>query len=169
MHLRNLQNNLVHGALIDAEILTSPLPHVFAQPGQVFGHWHSACRCATTSQVIWKLQSSLKIFLCVSATSKKTWCMRPYNVEILQVYLSEPNDFPSPCVSETCSIKFGAWGPNRCWDIYILTPPGICSSWPSYPVPMLHPQVCQHLPSGLKRFLCVSETSKKFVAWGPNR
>ena len=43
--------NLVHGALIDAEILTSPLPHVFAQLGPVFGH-HSACRCANTSKVV---------------------------------------------------------------------------------------------------------------------
>ena len=28
---------LVHGALIEAEILTSPLPHVFAQLGLVLG------------------------------------------------------------------------------------------------------------------------------------
>ena len=36
--LRNLQKNLVHGALIEAEILTSPLPHIFAQLGLVLGH-----------------------------------------------------------------------------------------------------------------------------------
>ena len=27
-------------------------------------------------------------------------------------------------------------------------------------------QVCQHLPSGLEMFLCVSGASKKFGAWG---
>ena len=37
MCLRNLQKNLVHGALIETEILTSPLPHVFAQLGQCLG------------------------------------------------------------------------------------------------------------------------------------
>ena len=31
MCLRNLQKYLVHGALIEAEILTSPLPLAFAQ------------------------------------------------------------------------------------------------------------------------------------------
>ena len=31
------KNNLVHGALIDAEILTSQLPHVFAQLGPLLG------------------------------------------------------------------------------------------------------------------------------------
>ena len=30
-YLRNFQKNLVNGALIEAEILTCPLPHVFAQ------------------------------------------------------------------------------------------------------------------------------------------
>ena len=33
---RNLQNMLVFGALVDAEILTSPLPYVFAQLGPFF-------------------------------------------------------------------------------------------------------------------------------------
>ena len=72
------------------------------------------------------------------------------------------------CVSET-SKKLGAWGPNRCWDIDFPTPLCICSTWPSYEVPMLHLWVCQHLPSGLKMFLCVSEFSKKFGVWDPNR
>ena len=72
------------------------------------------------------------------------------------------------CVSAT-STKFGAWGPNRCWDIDFTTLLCICLTWPSYQVPMLHPQVCQHLPSGLKMLLCVSATSTKFGAWGPIR
>ena len=36
MCLGNLQK-LVHGALIEAEILTSPLPHIFAQCGPGLG------------------------------------------------------------------------------------------------------------------------------------
>ena len=28
--------------------------------------------------------------------------------------------------------KFGAWGPNRCWDIVSPTPPCICLTWPRY-------------------------------------
>ena len=37
MCIINLQKNLVHGALIDAEILTSLFPHVFAQLGTFWG------------------------------------------------------------------------------------------------------------------------------------
>ena len=53
MYLRNLQN-LVRGALIEAEIVTSPLLHVFAQLGPVFGNQHSAYGCVSTSQVVLK-------------------------------------------------------------------------------------------------------------------
>ena len=49
------------------------------------------------------------------------------------------------------------------------TPPYICSTWPSFWALALHPWMYQHLLSGLEMFLCVSETSKKFGAWGPNR
>ena len=49
MCLNNLQKNLVHGVLIEAEILTSPLPHVFAQLGKVFGHQDSAHGSVNTS------------------------------------------------------------------------------------------------------------------------
>ena len=38
MCLKNIQKYLAHGALIEAEILTSPLPHVFAQLGPVLGN-----------------------------------------------------------------------------------------------------------------------------------
>ena len=44
--------NVVHGALMEAEILTSLPPNVFVQLGLVFGHWHSAHRCVNTSQVV---------------------------------------------------------------------------------------------------------------------
>ena len=72
-------------------------------------------------------------------------------------------------MSQKTPKKFSAWGPNRCWDIGFPTPLYICSSWPSYQVPILHPLVCQHLPISLKMFLCLSGISKTFGAWGPNR
>ena len=185
MCLRNIQKKLVHGTLIDAEILTSPVPQVFAQPGQDLD---------TDTPSMW-----------------------------LSKHL--PSGLKCSYVSQQTSKKFGAWGPNRCWDIDFSTLLCICLTWPSYQVPMLHPQVCQHLPSGLKcsyvsqkppknlvhgalidaeiltsplphvfaqpgqdlgtdtlpvgvpttsqvslkMFLCVSETSKKIGAWDPNR
>ena len=39
------KQNLVFGALIEA-------PHVFAQLGRGFVHWHSAYRCVNTSQMV---------------------------------------------------------------------------------------------------------------------
>ena len=77
MCLRNLQKNLVHEALIDAEILTSPLPYVFAQLDPVIRYQCFTCGCANTFQVVWKYSN----------------------------------------VSQNSLKKFGAWGPNRCWDI----------------------------------------------------
>ena len=56
---------------------------------------------------------------------------------------------------------FGSWGPNRSWDIDLPTPPCICSTWPGFWALALCLQVCQHLPSGLEMFPCVSGTSKK--------
>ena len=61
------------------------------------------------------LPSGLKMFLCVSETSKKPWWL----------------------------------GLNRCWNIDFPTPPCICSTWPSYPVPLLQLWLCQHLPSSI--------------------
>ena len=37
MCIISLQKNLVHGALIDAEIMTSPLPHAVSQLGPYLG------------------------------------------------------------------------------------------------------------------------------------
>ena len=72
---------LVHGTLIDVEILTSPVPQVFAQPGQDLDT--DALPVAVQALPKWS-----KMFLCVSANLQ----------------------------------KFGAWGPNRCWDIDFPTP-----------------------------------------------
>ena len=73
----------------------------------------------------------------------------------------------SLCLSGT-SKNFGAWGSNRSWDIDLLLPPCIFSTWHGFWVPVVCPNVCQHLPGGLKMFLCVSVTFKKFGVWGPN-
>ena len=56
MCLRNLPKNICcMGTLIEAEILTSPLPHVFPQLGLDYGHTqHSAHGCVNTSQVVYK-------------------------------------------------------------------------------------------------------------------
>ena len=52
MCLNNLQKNLVHEALIDAVILTSPLPYVFAQLDPIMRYQCFTCGCANTSQVV---------------------------------------------------------------------------------------------------------------------
>ena len=55
---------LVHGTLIDVEILTSPVPQVFAQPGQDLDT--DALPVAVQALPKWS-----KMFLCVSANSTK--------------------------------------------------------------------------------------------------
>ena len=49
MCLRYLQKHLVHEALIEAEILTSPPQMLFAQLGSALGTGTLACRCVNTS------------------------------------------------------------------------------------------------------------------------
>ena len=48
----NSEKNSVHGALIDAEILTSPLPYIFVHLGPVIRYQYSIHWCANTSQVV---------------------------------------------------------------------------------------------------------------------
>ena len=116
----------MHGALIEAEILTSPLPHVFAQLGP--GFWV----LVLYPWVCQHLPRGLEMFLCVSGTSKKY---------LVHGALIEAEILTSP-------------------------PQCICSTWPGFWVLVLYPWVCQHLPSGLEMFLCVSGTSKEiFGAW----
>ena len=63
---------LVHGALIEAEIMTSPSAYVFAQLGLVLG-----TGTQPMCQVCQHLTSDLVMFLCNLGTSKKLWCMGP--------------------------------------------------------------------------------------------
>ena len=67
------------------------------------------------------------------------------------------------CVPGTYK-KFGAWDPNRSWDIDLPTPPCIWSTWPRFWSLALCQQMWQHLLSALEMFLCVPGTSKIFGA-----
>ena len=46
------KENLVYGALIENQILTSPFPIYLLTLAQFFGHWLSASTCVNTSQVV---------------------------------------------------------------------------------------------------------------------
>ena len=122
---RTSKKYLVHGALIEPEILTSPSPMYLLNLGQLWV-------LALCPQVCQHLPSDLEMFLCVSGLQK----------------------------------IFGAWGPNRSWDIDLPTPPCICSTWSGFCALVLDPWMCQHLPSNLEMFLCVSGTSKKYLVHG---
>ena len=124
LSISGIRKYLVHGALIEAGILT-PLPHAFAQLNPLLVL--TLCpRCVNTSQV-------------------------SGNVTI---YFRN--------VQKIC----GAWGSNRSWDIDLPTPPCISSTWPGLWTLALSSWVCQHLPSGLQMYLCISGTYKLNVVHG---
>ena len=210
------KEHFVYGALREAEILTSPLPHVFVQLGLVYGCKCSAHWCVNTP-------SGLKMFLCVTGTSRKclvhgtiieaeiltsplpiyllnlakllgtstlpTGVSTPPRWSKIVLYVwgtskkhlvhDAPNrswdiDLPTPHVFAQLSPvlvtgtlpagvstpptwsrndssflrnlqrTFCAWCPNRSWDIDLPTPPCMCSTWPGLWVQVLCPQVCQH-------------------------
>ena len=86
-------NILVHVALIEAEIMTSPLPHVFSQLSPVL-------KLALCPQVCQHQSCGLKMFLCVSETSKNLVHGALIEAEILTSL--------SPCISST-QPSFGHW------------------------------------------------------------
>ena len=179
------KEHFVHGALIEAEILTSPLPHVFAQLGLVYGCKCSAHWCVTTP-------SGLKTFLCVTGTSRK--CLVHgviIEAEILTspfpIYLLNLAKFlgtstlpagvatpPTWSRNDSSCLRnlqrtFCAWCPNRSWDIDLPTPPCICSTWPGLWVQVLCPLVCQHPKWSKNVSMCHRNLQKMFGAWGHNR
>ena len=80
--------------------------------------------------------------------------------KVLQIFL---------CVSGT-SKKYLVYEDLIEAEILTTHPQGICSTYPCYLALALYTRVCQHLPSSLVMFLCVSGTSKKvFGSWGLNR
>ena len=58
--LRNLLKNLVHGALIEAEILTSLLSHIFAQLGLYLGTATLPAGVSSTSKTFRKVSIHLR-------------------------------------------------------------------------------------------------------------
>ena len=164
MCLRNLQKNLVHGALIDAEILTSPLPMYLLNWAQLsgqrsIGHWYSACvwgpnRC-------WDIEFHTPTCIC-----------QPVQIWVLMLcpWVCQHLSSSLKCsyVSHKPPKNLSAWGPNRCWDIDFPTPLHVFAQLdPVIQVlTMLHLWVCQHLPSGIKIFLCLSAASQKFWCMG---
>ena len=106
MCLRNFQNNLVHGALIEAEILTSPSPCICSP-------WPSFWALALCPQVCQHLPSDLKMFLCVSGTSKKHLV---YGALIEAKILTSS----TPCI---CSTWPGFWVLALCPQVLALCPP----------------------------------------------
>ena len=161
------QKNLVHGALIEAEILTStsppcvcsfqpqngpnrswdidlPISHMYLLNSAQF------LVLALCPQVCQHFPSGLYIFLCVSGTSKNLVHGALIEAEIL-------TSTSPPCV---CSFQ-PQIGPNRSWDIDLPISPMYLLNSAQFWVLALCPQVCQHFPSGLYIFLCVSGTSKK--------
>ena len=106
---RTSKKDLVHGALIEAEILTSLLPHVFAQQGLVYGHWHSAHKCVSTSQVIW----NIPIFVRKLQTKLHAWGPnRSWDTELS----------PPPCI---CSTWPRFWVLALCPQVYQHLPNGL--------------------------------------------
>ena len=100
------KEHLVHGALIEAEILTSTLPHVFAQLGLALVTGTLAAGVSTPPT--WS-----KMFLCVSGTSKKIGAWDPNR--------SWDIDLPTPpCI---CSTWPGLWVQVLC--------PLVCQHLPS--------------------------------------
>ena len=77
IYLRNFQKNLVNGALIEAEILTCPLPHVFSPPGPVLIVGTSLMYLPQLRSVFCQdLPSDLEMLLmCLRSLYTRIWCM----------------------------------------------------------------------------------------------
>ena len=118
--LRNLQKNWCLGAQIEAEILTSQPPNVFAQ-------------------FVLDLGASA---LPMGASTPPTWSRNvPMCLKTLQKYLMPGALIESEILSSPLPHVFA----ELCLVLWAL---------------VLHLWICQHLPSSLEMFLCVSETSK---------
>ena len=135
---------LVHGALKEAEILTSLLPNVFAQLGLVFGCWLPGTNCLVLNtkmyflNLAWIMGTStqlmgvstppkgLQMFLCFSGT---------YKPNLVHGTLMEAEILTSLPPNVFVQLGLVSGHQHSC------------------------PQVCQHLPSSLEMFLCVSGTS----------
>ena len=138
MCLKNLQKYLVHGVLIEAEILTSPLPHVFGQLGPEFRCWCSAHGCVNASQVVWNIPMCLRNFsnylghgVLIETeilTSPLPHVFATLGLVVGHSTLPTGGSTPlkqyrnvSMCL-RNLQTKFGAWVPNRNWHIDLPLP-----------------------------------------------
>ena len=126
MCLRNFQNQLVHGALMEAEI--PPHSPCICSSHPSFEYWHSACRCVNTSHVIWKCFS-------VSQEPTKMYLVHGALIEAEILTSLHPNIFAQLVLV---------------WAL------------------VLHPQMCQHFPSGMKYSYLCQEPPNKIWCWGSN-
>ena len=165
---------LVHGALIEAEILTSSSSMYLLNLGQFWV-------LPLCPHVCQHLSSDIEMFLYVSRTSKKYllhWALIEAEIDAqfspvlgtgtLPAGVSTPVKWSrnAPMCLRNLQKVFGTWGLNRSWDIDLPTPPYIYSIWPGLWTLALSSWVCQHLPSGLQMYLCVSGTYKINVVHG---
>ena len=139
--------NLLHGALIEAEILTSLFPMYLLKVACFLGFWWSTHGCVNTSQVVYKCfyvsHESPKILVFGSLCKLKYWppcspciCSTwPYfwaHALCLQVCQHLSNSLQVYLWVSGASKTFGAWGPYRNWDIDLPSLPCICSIWPTF-------------------------------------
>ena len=173
---------LVHGAIIEAEILTSPFPIYLLNLAKLLGTSTLPTGVSTPPRIS-------KIFLCVSGTSKKhlvhealteaeilTYPLPMYLLNLAQLwslalYLQVCQHLPHGlemflCVSGTSKRTFCVWGPKRSWDIDLPTPHVFAQLGPVLDIGTL-PTVVSIPPRWSKIFLCVSETSKNIWCMGP--
>ena len=179
--LRNLKKNLVHGALIEAEILTSPLPMYLLNLAWFLGT--STLPTGGSTPPKW----SRNVPMCLRNLQKVFVHGTLIEAEILTyqlpMYLLNLAWFLGTSTLPTGGSTPPKWSRNvsMCLknlqkvfvhgaliEAQILTSPS-----PMYLLNLaqlwaltLCLQVCQHLPSGLQMFLCVSETSKPNLVHG---
>ena len=182
MCLRNLQKILVHGALIEAEILTSPYPMYLLTLAQF---WDTSTLAAgVSSPPKWSTNvpiclRNLQKILVHGALLEAEILTSPSPMHLLNLAWFLGTSAPSMDVStppkwsrnvpisfRNFQKRFGAWSSNGGRDIDLPTPPCIFSTWPRFWVLELCPQVWQNFPSDLVMFLYVSGTSKKSLVHG---
>ena len=123
-----------------------------SEPTKIFGVWSS-----NGSQDI-----DLSTPKCICSTWPGFWVLVIYPwvcqhlQSSLQMFL---------CVSGT-SKKYLVYGDLIEAEILTTPPQGIWSTYPCYLALALCTRVCQHLPSSLVMFPCVSGTSKKYLVHG---
>ena len=127
MCLKNLQKYLVHGAPIEAKILTSPC---ICSMWPSFGYWHSAHSCVKTSKVGYKcffmcLRNLQKIWYMPAQwevnTTQFQWCPDLTPQGSISQHLTPGCHVPAHrgthCgLGQTSQLLIESHGPNYFWD-----------------------------------------------------